>query len=139
MFRKPSFKILRQSATALVALIIILMLASRLPLASQQELVQEPPLYSTQLLAEMRQIQQAALASDYAYRQVAYLCNNIGPRLSGSPQAQASVEYVAAEMRRLGLEVKLEKLMVPHWVRGLRRARWSSGRDRRGRRRRKLC
>jgi carboxypeptidase Q len=119
MFKKPSFKLLCQSAPALVALIIVLMLAGALPLASQQQPVQEPPLYSTQLLAEMRQIQQAALASDYAYRQVAYLSNNIGPRLSGSPQAQAAVEYVAAEMRRLGLEVKLEKLMVPHWVRGL--------------------
>src|SRR5204862_5389348 len=46
------------------------------------------------------------------------LSNNIGPRLSGSPQAQAAVEYVAAELRKLGLEVQLEKCMVPHWVRG---------------------
>ncbi|HEX8089242.1 MAG TPA: M20/M25/M40 family metallo-hydrolase, partial [Blastocatellia bacterium] len=33
--------------------------------------------------------------------------------------AQQAVEYVAGEMRRLGLEVRLEKLMVPHWVRGV--------------------
>ena len=77
-----------------------------------------PVAYPAQLIKEMRQLQQAALESDYAYRQVAYLSNNIGPRLSGSLQAQAAVEYVAGEMRRLGLEVKLEKLMVPHWVRG---------------------
>jgi carboxypeptidase Q len=75
--------------------------------------------YSAQLLNELKQLQQAALASDYALRQTAYLCNNIGPRLSGSPQAQRAVEYVAEEMRKLGLEVKLEKLMVPHWVRGV--------------------
>ncbi|MER3495936.1 MAG: peptidase M28 family protein, partial [Armatimonadota bacterium] len=48
--------------------------------------------------------------------------NNIGPRLSGSPQAQQAVEYIAAEMRRLGLDVKLEKVMVPHWVRGVETA-----------------
>lgn len=75
--------------------------------------------YSPQLTAELKKLQQAALDSDYALKQVAYLCNNIGPRLSGSAQAQTAVEYVAAEMRKLGLEVKLEKVMVPHWVRGV--------------------
>ena len=74
--------------------------------------------YSPQLLEEMKRLQQAALADEYALKQVAYLCNNIGPRLSGSPQAARAVEYVADEMRKLGLEVRLEKVMVPHWVRG---------------------
>ena len=77
-----------------------------------------PILYSSQTLAELKQLQQAALASDYAYRQVAHLANNIGPRLSGSAQAQKAVDYVAGEMKALGLEVQLEKVMVPHWVRG---------------------
>ncbi len=63
--------------------------------------------YPPQLLDEMKQLQQAALASDYALKQTAFLCNNIGPRLSGSPQAARAVEYVADEMRKLGLEVKL--------------------------------
>ncbi|HEX8708005.1 MAG TPA: M20/M25/M40 family metallo-hydrolase [Pyrinomonadaceae bacterium] len=90
-----------------------------LPLAAQQARSKARDLYSPQLLSELKRIQEAALASDYAYRQVAYLSNNIGPRLSGSAQAGRGVEYVAGEMRRLGLEVKLEKLMVPHWVRGV--------------------
>src|SRR6266566_3866184 len=77
-----------------------------------------PPVFSPQTLSELKQLQQAALGSDYAYRQVAHLANNIGPRLSGSAQAQAAVEYVAAELRKLHLEVHLEKVMVPHWVRG---------------------
>lgn len=97
----------------------ILLFANSLPTASQQRQQEAPNPYSAQLLSELKRIQQAALASDYAYRQVAYLSNNIGPRLSGSPQAERAVEYVAAEMRRLGLEVQLEKLMVPHWVRGV--------------------
>jgi carboxypeptidase Q len=80
---------------------------------------QAPPAqYSPQLVSEIKKVQQAALESDYAYRQLAHLSNNIGPRLSGSPQAQTAVEYVAAELRKLGLEVQLEKVMVPHWVRG---------------------
>jgi carboxypeptidase Q len=77
-----------------------------------------PPPYSAQTLSELKQLQQAALKSDYAYRQVAHLSNNIGPRLSGSVQAQKAVDYVAAELKALGLEVQLEKTMVPHWVRG---------------------
>lgn len=77
-----------------------------------------PVLYSEKTLSEMKRIQAAALSSDYAYRQTAYLSNNIGPRLSGSPQAERAVQYVAAEMKRLGLDVRLQKVMVPHWVRG---------------------
>jgi hypothetical protein len=49
-----------------------------------------PELYSTQTINEMRSLMQAALSSDYAYRQTAYLSNNIGPRLTGSPQAGPS-------------------------------------------------
>src|SRR5262249_29699192 len=75
--------------------------------------------YPPQLLDELKRLQQAALASDYAFKQTAYLANNIGPRLSGSPQAQRAVEYVAEEMRKLGLEVKLDKVIVPHWARGV--------------------
>lgn len=77
-----------------------------------------PLLYTEKTLSDLRQIQQSALASDYAYRQTAYLANNIGPRLTGSAQAERAVQYVAEEMRRLGLEVRLQKLTVPHWVRG---------------------
>lgn len=77
-----------------------------------------PLLYTQETLKELKQIQQAALKSDYAWRQTAYLSNNIGPRLTGSPQAERAVQYVAGEMRRLGLEVRLQKLTVPHWVRG---------------------
>ncbi len=74
--------------------------------------------FSPQTLADLKQLQQAALTSDYAYRQVAHLSNNIGPRLSGSAQAAKAVEYVAAELKKIGCEVQLEKVMVPHWVRG---------------------
>lgn len=77
-----------------------------------------PVLYPPQLMTELKQIQQTALASDYAYRQLAHMTSKIGPRLSGSVQAQQAVDYVAGELRRLGLEVRLEKLLVPHWVRG---------------------
>ena len=56
--------------------------------------------------------------STYGYEQVRFLSNNIGPRLSGSPQAAAAVGYVAQQMRTLGLDVRLEPVTVRHWVRG---------------------
>src|SRR5437870_195017 len=77
-----------------------------------------PIVFSPQTLADLKQLRQAALNSDYAYKQVAHLANNIGPRLSGSAQAAKAVEYVASELKAIGCEVQLEKVMVPHWVRG---------------------
>jgi hypothetical protein len=77
-----------------------------------------PVVFSTQTLADLKRLQEAALDSDYAYRQVAHLSDNIGPRLSGSAQAAKAVEYVAGELKAIGCEVQLEKVMVPHWVRG---------------------
>ena len=77
-----------------------------------------PNVFSAQTLADLKRIQQAALSSDYAYRQVAHLSNNIGPRLSGSAQAAKAVEYVAGELKAIGCDVQLEKVMAPHWVRG---------------------
>src|SRR5947208_13594619 len=77
-----------------------------------------PIVFSAQTLADLKRLRQAALNSDYAYKQVAHLANNIGPRLSGSAQAIKAVEYVAGELKALGCEVQLEKVMVPHWVRG---------------------
>ncbi len=50
--------------------------------------------------------------------QLAHLTNNIGPRPAGSTQAGFAAQYVAGELRKLGLDVRLEKVVVPHWVRG---------------------
>jgi carboxypeptidase Q len=69
-------------------------------------------------LATMARLRDGAMQDPYALNELRHLTDNIGPRLSGSPQAQQAVDYVAAEMRALGAEVTLEKAMVPHWVRG---------------------
>jgi hypothetical protein len=83
-----------------------------------QQATPTPTLYTEKTINELIQIQQKTLESTYAYNQTRYLSYNIGPRLSGSPQAQRAVEYVAEEMRKLGLDVQLQELNVPHWVRG---------------------
>ncbi|HTH51039.1 MAG TPA: M28 family peptidase [Pyrinomonadaceae bacterium] len=87
-------------------------------LAIGQQATPTPLFYSDRTLKELEQLQKASLDSNYAYRRVAYLTNNIGPRLSGSAQAQRAVDYVAAEMKKAGLDVRLQRVMVPHWVRG---------------------
>lgn len=99
----------------LALLILVFTTNSAFPQATPSQ----PQYYSAKTLSELERLQTATLASDYAYRLTAYLSNNIGPRLSGSKQAQRAVEYVADEMRHLGAEVRLQKLKVPHWERGV--------------------
>ena len=74
--------------------------------------------FPPQLLDQLSAIKAAALDDDYAYRQLAHLTENIGPRPTGSTQAKAAVDYVASQLRQLGLDVQLEEVKVPHWVRG---------------------
>ena len=84
------------------------------PQTSAAEKLNFPPL----LLQQLSAVKATALIDDYAYRQLAHLPENIGARPTGSPQANAAAEYVAGELRKLGLEVRLEPVTVPHWVRG---------------------
>ncbi|MCK6616137.1 MAG: M20/M25/M40 family metallo-hydrolase [Cyclobacteriaceae bacterium] len=69
--------------------------------------------------AFIRKIFDEALARGKSYEMLDYLCNTIGPRLSGSPGAAASVEWTRHIMQRYGFDsVWLQPVMVPHWVRG---------------------
>jgi carboxypeptidase Q len=77
---------------------------------------------SKELQTQLQSVRDGALSSDYTWAQLSHLTENIGPRPSGSPQAQAAAEYVAAEMRKLGLEVRLEPAFVSHWLRGEEKA-----------------
>jgi carboxypeptidase Q len=84
------------------------------PESTQTDKLNFPPL----LLQQLSAIKAAALGDDYGYRQLAHLTENIGPRPTGSPQARAAAEYVAEELRHLGLDVRLQPVTVPYWVRG---------------------
>jgi carboxypeptidase Q len=84
------------------------------PQTTQADQQNFPPL----LLQQLSAIKAAALNDDYAYRELAHLTENIGARPTGSIQARAAAEYVAGELRKLGLDVRLQPVTVPHWVRG---------------------
>jgi Zn-dependent M28 family amino/carboxypeptidase len=75
--------------------------------------------WTAEQIATMGRLRDAAMQDSFAFDELRHLTDNIGPRISGSPQAQHGVEYVAAEMRALGADVQLEKVTVPHWVRGV--------------------
>ena len=91
-------------------------------LAIEAQTPEQKKVFPPELVTKLENLREAALSSNYGWGVLAHLTENIGPRLSGSPQAQAAVDYVAGELRALGLEVKLEKVMVPHWVRGVEQA-----------------
>jgi carboxypeptidase Q len=78
--------------------------------------------FPRELLHELQLLKTAALSDDYAYQQLAHLTENIGSRSSGSAGAKAAVEYIAAQMRDLELDVHLEEIKVRHWVRGVESA-----------------
>ncbi len=102
---------------ATIVFICFLLLSPSLARA-QTSLAQKTPAISPELRDQLQTIRDVALKSDYAWQQLAHLTENIGPRLAGSAGAQAAVEYVGAELKRLGLEVRLEPAQVSHWVRG---------------------
>jgi hypothetical protein len=61
----------------------------------------------------------ATFAGNDAWAKMEALCDGIGHRLSGSPELDRAIHWAADAMRRDGQEnVRLEKVMVPHWVRG---------------------
>jgi carboxypeptidase Q len=94
--------------------------AAASPLMQQLSAMLDPSngVWTAQQIATMGKLRDAAIADPYAIMELQHLTGNIGPRLSGSPQALAAVEYVAAEMKAQGATVQLEKTSVPHWVRG---------------------
>src|SRR3982750_1223729 len=67
----------------------------------------------------IKKIADEVLTNGKAYENLRFLCKKVGPRLSGSPQAQKAVEATARMLKEAGADtVYLQPCMVPHWVRG---------------------
>ncbi len=71
----------------------------------------------------------SALAKTTSYETLSWLTDEIGPRPSGSANAARAVEWTAGQFRAWGIDVRTEKVVVPHWVRGEERASLVSHRD----------
>jgi hypothetical protein len=64
------------------------------------------------------QLIERELASSQAYETLSHLTDDIGQRLSGSPGAAAAVRWTTERFRAWGIDVRNERVHVPHWVRG---------------------
>jgi hypothetical protein len=74
---------------------------------------------STQDSESIKQIFDEALKNGKSFSMLTELCTKIGPRLSGSPNAAAAVEWSRHMMGISDFDsVWLQPVMVPHWVRG---------------------
>ena len=80
--------------------------------------VPREPTVADRYAAVATKIITAARADRGAYAKLAHLTDRIGNRLSGSPALDRAIAWAAQAMRDDGLEVRTEKVMVPHWVRG---------------------
>jgi carboxypeptidase Q len=93
------------------------------PRSSSTDLPQEAEsakrAFPPQLRTQLAQIRDAALSDNYAYQQLEYLTDSIGPRPQGSPQADAATHYVADQLRKLGLDAHLEPVPVHRFERGI--------------------
>ena len=82
------------------------------------------PLWSVTLLAQAgpsvpERLRAEAFRTHGAYEDLVWLCDRIGPRLSGSPQLDRAIAWAQARLRAAGLvNVHAEPVMVPHWERG---------------------
>ncbi len=67
----------------------------------------------------IKRIADEIMTNGKAYENLRFLCKNIGPRLSGSANAQKAVEATARMLKEAGADtVYLQPCMVPHWIRG---------------------
>jgi carboxypeptidase Q len=68
-----------------------------------------------------KRIADVVLSNGKAYENLRFLCKQVGPRLSGSPQAEKAVKETFRMMKEMGADtVYLQPCMVPRWVRGNR-------------------
>ncbi|MGI9108059.1 MAG: M28 family metallopeptidase [Pyrinomonadaceae bacterium] len=91
------------------------------PRAAEEKPIPLPPprLKIEDYRARAARIIGAALTSDRAYRRLAHLTDSIGHRLSGSNNLERAIAWALAEMKSDGLDnVRAERVLVPHWVRG---------------------
>jgi acetylornithine deacetylase/succinyl-diaminopimelate desuccinylase-like protein len=72
--------------------------------------------------AEAGRLAGAEMVEGEAYALLQHLTDRIGPRLTGSAGAEAAVAWAAERLRSYGLTVRTERVMVPHWVRGVEEA-----------------
>lgn len=80
--------------------------------------------------AFIRSIYNEALSKGRAYEDLRSLCKDIGPRLTGSSEAEMAIEWGKRKMEQYGFDnVYLQEIKVPHWERGTKESAWIRHQD----------
>src|ERR1700722_8352168 len=99
--------------TSRTALLSVLMMCS----ATTSSVALADEASDVTVAAALDRIRMAGMGDAWAYQRLADLCDKIGPRISGSRQAEAAVEQIAGALKAGGLTVTLQPVKVPHWIR----------------------
>ena len=79
-----------------------------------------PPVIPPETRRVAESLRESAVAGSRAAEWVRGLVDTAGPRLSGSPGDKAAIAWGLATLKSLGFaNVRAEKVMAPHWVRGV--------------------
>ncbi|HEX6324356.1 MAG TPA: M20/M25/M40 family metallo-hydrolase [Vicinamibacterales bacterium] len=60
----------------------------------------------------------ASQATDFGWNRLAELTDTYGPRITGSKNLERAITWAVDEMKKDGLETRLEPASVPVWIRG---------------------
>jgi len=73
----------------------------------------------------IRSIYNEALSNGRAYEDLRSLCKDIGPRLTGSSEAEMAIEWGKLKMESYHFDkIYLQEIQVPHWERGTKESAW---------------
>jgi carboxypeptidase Q len=102
-----------------IALVLLGAVLSASPSPSPRPSAPEQASWLDVYRAPAARLLEAARADPTAWERITHLTDTFGHRLSGSAALEAALRWAAAEMEKDGLvNVHLEKVMVPRWVRG---------------------
>lgn len=97
----------------------VLLITKSPPLLQAQGAVADSGAIAARYRAVADRLIDGALADSAAYARLALLTDRFGPRFSGTPALERAIDWLLGEMRTDGLQnVRAERVMVPHWVRG---------------------
>ncbi|TVT42949.1 M20/M25/M40 family metallo-hydrolase [Hymenobacter setariae] len=102
----------------LSSLLLAGLLAGGLPAVTQAQTA--PATFTKTDSLTLRKFYDEALLRGQSYENLRYLCEKIGGRLAGSPQAAQAVAWGKLTMEKAACfdKVYLQECQVPHWVRG---------------------
>lgn len=106
--------------------LILFLLAAGFALSTQAQSGQSGEVQPSKEQKMLKGIFDSALTESICYDVLRHMCKEIGPRLSGSENAEASVEYIYEVFQGMGLDrVEKQPCMVPHWERGKAERAWA--------------